>query len=70
MLPLAGRPRPDEPVLSTDSPSVPVLVDTGTIDLECWRCRFPICQGLHSVVEASNRLYRCPACSALNRSPV
>lgn len=68
MLPLLSPPRPGEPVLSSSGPSAPVLHGTGAIDFECWRCGFPVCRGMREVTEATNRIYRCPSCEALNRS--
>ncbi len=68
MLPLLAPPRPEDTVLSSPEPSAPVLRGSGGIDFECWRCGFPVCRGMSSVVEATNRIYRCPSCTALNRS--
>lgn len=68
MLPLLGPPRPGEQVLSAPVPSVPVLRDTGAVDFECWRCGFPICRGMRTVAEVTNRIYRCPSCEVLNRA--
>ena len=68
MLPLLSRPKRDEPVLTAPRGTVPVLSGNGSVDLECWRCGFPICQGLGTVVEVSARTFRCPSCDALNRS--
>jgi uncharacterized ferredoxin-like protein len=69
MLPLLSRPRRDEQVLTGSDDSVPLLSGNGDVNLECWRCGFPICRGLRTVVEASARTFRCPSCDALNRSP-
>jgi hypothetical protein len=69
MLPLLGRPRGDEHVLTGFDGLVPVLSGNGDVNLECWRCAFPICHGLRTVVEVSARTFRCPCCDALNRSP-
>lgn len=55
-------------MLTSSASSAPVLRGTGTIDFECWRCGFPICRGMSTVVEATDRIYRCPSCEALNRS--
>ncbi|MDH2445422.1 hypothetical protein QDR37_15860 [Amnibacterium sp. CER49] len=68
LLPLLTRPRRHEQVLVASAPSTPVLTGNGDVDLECWRCGFAICAGLHQVVDASNRIFRCPGCDALNRS--
>lgn len=68
LLPLIARPRRDRTVLTSDGSSVPVLIGDGDIDFTCWRCGFAICEGMHTVVEISGQVFRCPACTAFNRS--
>jgi hypothetical protein len=68
MLPLLSRPGRDEQVLTGPGPFAPVVSGNGFVDLECWRCGFPICQGMCTVAEVSDRVFRCPSCDAFNRS--
>jgi uncharacterized C2H2 Zn-finger protein len=68
LLPLLSRPRRDASVLTSDRPSMPVLIGDGEIDFTCWRCGFAICEGMGTVVDVSGRIFRCPDCSAFNRS--
>jgi len=69
MLPVPGRPRAGEAVLYA-APGTPALTGTGSVDFECWRCRFLICQGLQSVFDAAGRVFRCSACGTINRAPL
>ena len=68
LLPLITRPRRDVPILRSDGSSVPILIGDGEVDFTCWRCGFTICEGMRTVVEISGRVFRCPGCSAFNRS--
>jgi predicted RNA-binding Zn-ribbon protein involved in translation (DUF1610 family) len=68
LLPLLARPRRDVVVLSADRSFMPVLIGTGEVDFTCWRCGFAICEGMQTLVEVSGHVFRCPDCSAFNRS--
>jgi hypothetical protein len=68
LLPLVHRPRRDETVLTSNRSFMPVLIGAGEVDFTCWRCDFVICEGLSTPVEVSGRVFRCPECTALNRS--
>ena len=67
-LPLLTRPRRDVSVLTSDRSSMPVLIGDGEIDFICWRCGFAICEGMRTPVEVSGQVFRCPDCTAFNRS--
>jgi predicted RNA-binding Zn-ribbon protein involved in translation (DUF1610 family) len=47
---------------------MPVLIGAGEVDFTCWRCGFAICEGMQTLVEVSGHVFRCPDCSAFNRS--
>jgi uncharacterized C2H2 Zn-finger protein len=68
LLPLIARPRRDMLVLTSGGSSVPILIGDGEIDFTCWRCGFAICEGMRTVVEISGQVFRCPECTAFNRS--
>ena len=68
LLPLIARPRRDVTVLTAGGTSVPILIGDGEIDFTCWRCGFAICEGMRTVVEISGQVFRCPECTAFNRS--
>ena len=68
LLPLIRRPRRRAEVLTSPRPSVPILIGDGEIDFTCWRCGFAICEGMRTVVEIADAVFRCPDCGAFNRS--
>ncbi|MBW4040733.1 MAG: hypothetical protein HIU86_01205 [Acidobacteria bacterium] len=68
LLPLLSRPRRDVVVLTSERSSMPVLIGDGEVDFTCWRCGFAICEAMRTPVEISGRVFRCPDCTAFNRS--
>ena len=70
LLPLLARPRREVSVLTSNYPSMPVLIGDGEVDFTCWRCGCAICEGMGTLVEVSGRIFCCPDCTAFNRSRV
>ena len=70
LLPLIAKPRRGDPVLTSTSSSMPILVGDGDFDFDCWRCGFAVCEGMKTVVEISGRVFRCPSCGAYNRARI
>lgn len=68
LLPLTHRPPRSATVLTSTIASTPVLIGEGEVDFTCWRCGFAICEGMTTVIDVSGKLFRCPECTALNRS--